>query len=41
VPSLAHAFRVVKRVRSKARTQSNTFATELESIARAAGKPLQ
>jgi hypothetical protein len=41
VASLAAAFRVVKRVRGKARTRSNTFAAELETICRSAGKPLQ
>jgi hypothetical protein len=41
VPSLHAAFRVVKRVRAKARTQSNTFALELATICRSAGKPVE
>lgn len=40
-PSLHAVHRVVKRVRPKARTRSNTFATELETICRTAGKPLE
>ena len=41
VPSLRDAYRVVKRVRGKARTRSNTFSTELEAICRTADKPLE
>jgi len=41
VKSLADAFRLVEAVRKKARTTRNTFVVELESICRAAGKPLQ
>lgn len=40
LPSLKAVFRLVKSIRSKARTQSNTFAAELEVICRTAGKPL-
>ena len=40
VPSLAAAHAVVKRMRRKARTSSNTFASELEDICKSAGKPL-
>ena len=41
VPSLHAAQRIVKRVRGKARTRSNTFALELEAICRTADKPLE
>jgi hypothetical protein len=40
VASLRDAYNIVKGVRSKARTRSNTFSTELETICREAGKPL-
>ena len=40
VASLREAYNIVKSVRSKARTRSNTFSTELETICREAGKPL-
>ena len=40
VPSLREAQRIVKHVRAKARTRSNTFAVELEAICCSAGKPL-
>mmetsp|Transcript_25053 Transcript_25053/g.64694 ORF Transcript_25053/g.64694 Transcript_25053/m.64694 type:complete len:226 (+) Transcript_25053:46-723(+) len=38
VPSLEAAFEAVKAMRAKARTQNNTFATELTAIARSVGK---
>jgi hypothetical protein len=41
VPTLHDAFAIVKSVRAKARTQSNTFAEELATITRRSGKPLQ
>ena len=41
VPSLHAACRVVKRARPRARTRSNTFALELETICGRAGKPVQ
>ena len=40
-PSLKAVQRMVKARRAKARTRSNTFATELEEICRAASKPLE
>ena len=41
VRSLREAQRAVKGVRPKARTRSNTFAQELQTICAAAGKPLE
>ena len=41
VPSLAAAFRLLKKHREKARRQNNTFARELAEICAKAGKPLE
>ena len=42
MPTLAEAFRLLRRHRDKARTKHNTFARELEEICTVhAGKPLK